>query len=454
MQLSSETTTGEVHGGDLGRSPHMRWATRAIRDALRLELSYMGGTSTIGDCVAVMARLFGCSPLADGPYVHAYRSALAHYLGIEHVFTYGAGRMAFYALLRAMKLAKGDEIILPGYTCVVIPNAVRFAGLTPIFVDIRSHDFNIDPSLTERAITPRTKGIVVQHTFGIPADMDALLDLSRRRGVPLIEDCAHALGATWGGRQAGTIGYAGFYSTEASKMLSTEKGGILVTADAKLAARLQEDYEDMSWRARSYERLMILRFALRCLSGHPMWNVPITLARLADAVFREGFLRRVFSYDEEDYKRELQGQRTEPYPCRLGNLTSFAGLRQLSRLDRDLAHRRRLVEDLEQIMANKGARIAQYDRREARPSWVRFPFVVDDREAWRARLLACGLRPGVWLDDPIHPAGSNFQFAGYRRGSCPIAERIAKTILNVPVHSRVGVMRVRRLSQLLTDVSA
>src|SRR5262249_22318925 len=133
---------------------------------------------------------------------------------------------------------------------------------------------------------------------------------------------------------------------------------------------------------------------------------------------------------------------------RLSNVMALAGLRQLERIERDLAHRRRLASELERILPGKGARIAQYDRRRAQPSWVRFPFLVDDVEAWGRRVSACGVKPGYWLIDPCHPRGSNHEFAMYRRGSCPVAERVAARILNVPVHSRVRLSRIRRLERL------
>jgi dTDP-4-amino-4,6-dideoxygalactose transaminase len=182
--------------------------------------------------------------------------------------------------------------------------------------------------------------------------------------------------------------------------------------------------------------------------GRPLLNVPIAFARVFDSTTRLNWLGGVLLYDQTDYADELRGHRTEPYPCRLGNLMSYAGLRQLGRFDQDLAHRRRVVRELERTLPGKGARLPRYDRRRARPSWVRYPFVVDDREAWIRRIRRLGIEPGTWLNDPIHPVRSNSDFAMYRRGSCPVAERIAKTILNVPVHSRMALWRIRRLRRL------
>lgn len=416
--------------------------------ALACRIGYAGGTCTIADGRAIAARIRRGTDVVTGPDVESYHAALRRLLDVPYVYTYGAGRMACYALLDAMNLRDGDEIIMPGYNCVVIPNAIRFAGLVPIYVDIRETDYNIDVDRIERAITPRTKAIVVQHSFGIPADMDALMEIARRTGLPLIEDCAHALGATLDGRQLGTIGYAGFYSTEATKMFSTEKGGILATADRDLASKLDAAYDKTPFRPEAYERAMARRFALRAVIGNRWLNAALAPAYLADSLSGIRWFWKVLNYDRDDYAAELHGERSNPYPCRLGNLMAYAGTRQLERFAADLQRRQRLVEALESILPAKGARLPVYDKQRARPSWVRFPFLVDDRDAWMSRITRLGIEPGTWLNDPIHPVGSNCDFVMYRRGSCPVAERVARTILNVPLHGRMPLSRVRRFERL------
>ena len=291
--------------------------------------------------------------------------------------------------------------------------------------------------------------MIVQHSFGVPADVDALGDICRRRGLPLVEDCAHALGAEIDGRKLGTIGYAGFYSTEATKMFSTEKGGVLVTNDAELGGRIRELYEALPFRDEGYERLMATRFGMRRWTERANLRFPAMVVRILDVKLGVQRLSRVERYDADDYAAELGGRRAEPYPCRLSDVMSLAGLGQLSRIDRDLSHRRDLADELERILPRQGARVLQYDRARCRPSWVRFPFLVEDFAAWSERLSACGLEPGVWLNDPCHPRGSNHEFVQYRRGSCPVAEHVSQRILNVPVHSLVSIARIRRLDRVV-----
>ena len=187
----------------------------------RSVVTYGGDGTRAADAWKVFRKYRRGDPLFEGPYVRQLEDRLSHFHGGREVITFGAGRMALYAILKAMGLRPGDEVILPGYTCIVTPSAIRFAGQRPVYVDVSLQDFNMTPEGVEKAITSRTKAILAQHTFGIPCDMEALLDISAHTGIPIIEDGAHAIGGRWKGELLGNLGYAGFFSTQATKMLRT-----------------------------------------------------------------------------------------------------------------------------------------------------------------------------------------------------------------------------------------
>jgi len=358
--------------------------------------------------------------------------------------------MALYAILKAMNLREGDEIILPGYTCVVTPNAIRFAGLRPVYVDVSLDDYNMRPDLVEKAITPRTRAILAQHTFGIACDLPAILEIGKRRGIPVIEDSAHAIGARWDGQLLGRFGYAAFSSTEGSKMLSTERGGYALTGDTELARRIRAIQSESLFRPEAVERAALLRWCYRAaIVGNP-WLFPRT--RVAEVVLLKlgwSGLRQILEYSQQDYDDELAGRRVTPYPARLPNLMAYAGGLQLARIEEDLAHRRRLADYLEQELPRLGAKVPVYPRGRVQPSWVRFPFVVEEREPWMQALTCAGLAPGVWLDNPLHPVGSDWEMNGYASGMCPNAEYLGRHILNVPLHSRVSRRYLERLVRVL-----
>src|SRR5205823_2123218 len=125
-------------------------------------------------------------------WVQRYENAAAQYAGVPYAVSFGAGRMALYAILEAIDIENGDEVIIPAYTCVVVPNAIIYRGSKPLYVDISKQTFNIQSESIEKAITERTKAILLQHTFGQPCDIEAILAIARRHRLIVIEDCAHA----------------------------------------------------------------------------------------------------------------------------------------------------------------------------------------------------------------------------------------------------------------------
>ncbi len=179
------------------------------------------GTRVIPDTQQTIAALRKDGRVVEGPHLTAFEEAFAQRVEAAHAVTASFGRMAFYYLLRAMEFPPGSEIVLPALTFWVVPEVARVAGLRPVFADVDPRTFTLDPAALERAITPRTRAVVPTHLYGLPCDMEAIMEIARRHGLTVIEDCAHALGATWRGRPVGTIGDAGFFSFQLLKPLNT-----------------------------------------------------------------------------------------------------------------------------------------------------------------------------------------------------------------------------------------
>ena len=129
-----------------------------------------------------------------------YGQRFAAMLGADHAFGFWKGRVAWYAILRALGVGADDEVILPGYTCVMDVNPIMYVGARPVYADIEPVTYNLDPGLLEGLITPRTRAIVAQHTYGYPAALDPILTIAKKHGVPVVEDCCLALGARYRGR--------------------------------------------------------------------------------------------------------------------------------------------------------------------------------------------------------------------------------------------------------------
>ncbi len=171
-----------------------------------------------------------------GAEVEALERELATSLEVEHAIGVSSGTDALLAVLMALGIGPGAEVITPTYSFFATAGCIARLGATPVFVDIDEATFNIDPAAVERAITPATRAIVVVHLFGLAADMDALHQMATRAGVPLIEDAAQAIGATYRGRIVGGLGLAGCFSFFPSKNLGAfGDAGLVTTNDAAFA---------------------------------------------------------------------------------------------------------------------------------------------------------------------------------------------------------------------------
>lgn len=190
--------------------------------------------AAIGDVMANAAFI-------GGPKVKEIEQAVADYCGTEHAVACGNGTDALFLILAAMGIGKGDEVITTPFTFFATAESIAHVGATPVFVDIEPGTYNMDVAKLEAAITERTKAIMPVHIFGQCADMDPILQLADTHGLKVIEDACQAIGATYKGRRAGSIGDAAAFSFFPSKNLGCAgDGGMITTNDAELAARARK----------------------------------------------------------------------------------------------------------------------------------------------------------------------------------------------------------------------
>lgn len=180
--------------------------------------------------------------LSQGPAVRKFENKIAAYIGKKHAAATSSGTAALHLALLALNVQKNDEIIIPSYVCSAVLNAVKYTRAAPIVVDIDPQTYNISFKAVEMAITGKTKAIIIPHMFGLPAEMDDFLKL----GIPIIEDCALAIGATYNNRKAGSFGLLSVYSFYATKVLTSGEGGMVVSDSDDLISRIKDmrDYDN------------------------------------------------------------------------------------------------------------------------------------------------------------------------------------------------------------------
>lgn len=164
-------------------------------------------------------------------YIARFEEAFKNHLGVRHAIATSSGTGAIHIGLAALGIGHGDEVILADINWIASAAPITYLGATPVLVDIMPDTWCLDPRRVEEAITPRTKAILAVHLYGNLCDMDALLEIGRRRGIPVVEDAAEAIGSQWHGKRAGSMGAFGAFSFHGTKTVTTGEGGMFVTND-------------------------------------------------------------------------------------------------------------------------------------------------------------------------------------------------------------------------------
>ncbi len=174
-----------------------------------------------------------------GPHIDAFEQELAAYCGVEHCAVLSSGTAAIHLALIILGVKQGEEVLCSTFTFSGSCNPIVYVGASPVFIDSENETWNMDPDLLEEAIVERTKkarkpkAIIVVHLYGMPAKMDRIMEIARRYEIPVIEDAAEALGSTYFGKAAGSLGDIGIYSFNGNKIITTSGGGALLSNNAQ-----------------------------------------------------------------------------------------------------------------------------------------------------------------------------------------------------------------------------
>jgi perosamine synthetase len=365
------------------------------------------------------------------------------YLGAEYAFAFNSGRSALLAILQSLRLQQGDEVLLQAFTCNAVPNPVLWAGLKPVYVDCREDDYNIDAEDLGRKITPRSKAVIVQHTFGLPADMDQVMEVCRRRNLILIEDCAHALGATYKGKKVGTFGKATFFSFSRDKVISCVYGGMATTSDPALAENLKKFQETSGYPSLFWIKQQLL---------HPLlmnWIILPTYRFFGKYLLV--LLQWIGLLSKAVHWEEKRGKMPGYFPRRLPNALAILALCQFKKLERFNQHRKEIADFYARELKDTKYQIPNTKYQEGN-IFLRFPVIHPDaheiiKKAWRNNLLI-----GDWYTTPIAPHDTRLDTVEYTIGSCPVAEKLSHITLNLPTHANISLKDAQYLIDFIRNI--
>jgi perosamine synthetase len=347
------------------------------------------------DIEAVVAVL-RCPRLSLGPVAEQFEAAMAEAASVQHAVAVSSGTAGLHLCVRAMDIGEGDEVIVPSFTFIAAANAIRYERATPVFVDVDPGTLNIDPQRIEDAINRKTRAILVVHTFGVPAEMTAILEIAQRRGLVVIEDACEAIGAEYRGRKAGSMGHAGVFAFYPNKQITTGEGGVVVTQDEGLARRIRA-------------------------------------------------LRNQGRYESDDWLQHSE----LGYNYRISDINCALGLAQLSRLEEILQARERVASAYHQRLAQfEGLVLPPRALVDGRISW--FVYVVRlaiaDRDQVMRGLAAAGIASGRYFA-PIHQQPS---YTAWRHSAClPVTETEAARTLALPFFNRLSLGEIDEVCDTL-----
>ncbi len=385
----------------------------------RLALTPLISMTLEKDDVALAAEWLAIpSRWSDDSVVAVYESAFARWNGSKYAFAFMAGRVALSACIHAIDLQPGDEVVIPGYTCVVVHNAFRFARVNPIYCDIELATYGPDVVSIEKRITPKTRAILLHHLYGLVCrDYETIVALARAKGLWIIEDCAHSAGAEFRGRKVGNLGDVAFFSSERSKCFNTIQGGVAVTSNDDCAERLRTFRDRAPFPPRDLVRDQLSCVALdyACFK-HPQrwWRGDVALLRFGR--------RSVVSTTPE----EERGERPALYGSRMPAAIAALAINQLHKVDTFNQQRRAAARRWDEWCERRG-----YARPHVLPVsvpvFLRYPILVDARmkrdRAWAAEEL--GIIVGLWFQSNLHP--STLPVRG-----CPNADQAVARCVNLP----------------------
>lgn len=369
---------------------------------------------------------------------------LAAYFGKGYrALAVNSGRSALYLILKSLGISYGDEVVIQALTCVAVPNAVKWVGAENVFVDV-GNDFNIDPIDLADKIGKKTRAIIIQNSFGIPAKYDTIKKIAHRKykDILIIEDCALSLGAKYNGRKVGTLGDISFFSFGRDKVISSVFGGMILCKNDKIYKKIKAErdmleYPGPLWLVQQLLHSIIFSFAV------PLYNFGFGRLSLGKAIIFTA--QKIKLINRAVYKEEEFSLRPRVFPSKMPGALSEMALNQLKKLDNFNNHRRKIAGFYFKNIKNDGIKLPPKNKGSI---WVRFPLISQKASNTLEELKRKGILLGDWYKDVVVPVKTP-EIVGYKYGSCPRAESLKGKILNLPTYQKIGIREASKIVNLI-----
>lgn len=365
------------------------------------------------------------------------------YLGVNNVFVFNSGRSALLAILHALEIGKGDEVLLQGFTCNAAINPILKSGAKPVFVDI-DDTLNLDPNDLKKKITSNSKAVMIQHSFGCPAQIDEIVKIAKENNLFLIEDCAHALGARYKEKLCGTFGDAAFFSFGRDKIISSVFGGMAIAKNENVIEKIRDFQREIEYPSYPWILQQLLHPILINYLVLPIFWLNSFFGKLLLV-----FFQKVKLVSKAVYAKEKQGELAYCFPKKLPNALAILAHNQFKKLNKFNKHRKEIVDIYKE---NLDGFVFQKENDNSESAYMRFSALVDfdtDEFLKFIRKDKIFLNDG-WRKSAVVPQDTNLEKMEYLN-NCPKAEKVAKKIINLPTHINISQDNALRIIKLLKD---
>lgn len=389
------------------------------------------------DVLLALKTLFSPGKWLDQKEVGKFEKEFADKFGENYkAIAVNSGRSAEYLILEALGIKKGDEIAIQAFTCVAVSNSIVWLDAKPIYIDI-DETYNMESEDLERKITSKTRAIIVQHTFGVPANLKKIKKIVQKKNLILIEDCSHSLGALYKSKEVGTLSNIAFFSFGRDKVLSSVFGGMILCSNEALYEKIKTlrdnlDYPSRGWVVQQLFHPIAFSFIL------PLYNLGIGKLFLL-------LLQKIRLLSKAVYKREKLTRQPNVFPSKMpGGLAKLAR-NQLKKLNKFNSHRREIADFYAASLKGLGLNMPTMLESSI---WLRFP--IRHKKAGKLYKFAKkqGILLGDWYKDIVMPV-EDLSLVDYKKGSCPVAEEYARTVINLPTYPMMTRSQARKVIKII-----
>lgn len=393
------------------------------------------------DVFCSIKLLFSPWKYFNGKEIKLLEQWFCQYFKVSYAVSFNSGRSSLFAILKSLSIGKEDEVILQAFTCVAVANAILLTGAKPVYADI-NHSLTIDIKDLTGKITPYTKAIIVQHTFGIPASMDLVKKIARKNKLFIIEDCAHVIGGVYKNKKLGSFGEASFFSFGRDKAFSSTSGGMVITNNKSLGIKLRNlqkniKYPSFFWVIQQLFHPIAFSVILPLYDFFSVGKIILV------------FLQKINLLSFPVSTKEKEGTISIDHIRRLPNALSSLALVQLKRV-RQFNKKREGIASIYLKELKKNQLKFLYENT---IPFLRFPLLVEKRDQIIKLFRKNGIYLGTWYSGIIDPEGVNLEKIFYEKGSCQNAEYIAQKIINLPTYPLMKVHDTKKILFLLNSIT-